>query len=65
MSYEDLEKAQAERAVKEAAKEAKKGAKNVTKVATVGKGKRGQKCKSLEEVGALELKAKVARISKA
>lgn len=65
MSYEDLEKARAERAVKEAAKEAKKGAKEVTKVATAGKGKRGQKRKSPEEAGASEPKAKVARMSKA
>ena len=65
MSYEDLKKARAERTVKEAAKEAKKGAKNVTKVATAGKGKRGQKRKSPEEAGASESKAKVARMSKA
>ncbi len=65
MSYEDLEKTRAERAVKEAAKEAKKGAKEVTKVATAGKGKRGQKRKSPEEVGASEPKAKVARMSEA
>lgn len=61
MSYEDLEKARAERAVKEAAKEAKKG----EKVATTDKGKRGRKGKSPEEAGAPEPKANVARMSEA
>jgi hypothetical protein len=55
MSYEDLEKARAERAAKEAAKEAKKAAKEAKKVAsitlgaegaTAGKKKRGRKRKS-------------------
>lgn len=72
MSYEDLEKARAERALKEAAKEAKRaareakeGAKEVQKVATAGKGKLGRKRKSPEEAGAPEPKAKVARMSEA
>ena len=72
MSFEDLEKARAERVVKEAAKEAKKaakevkeGAKEVKKLATAVTTKRGRKCKSGEEAGAPELKANVARTSEA
>ena len=73
MSYEDLEKARAERAMKEAAKEAKRaakeakeGAKQVRKVATAGKRERGRKRRILEEVaGAPEPDAKVARVSEA
>lgn len=61
MSYEDLEKARAERTVKEA----KKGAKEVKKVATTGKRKRGRKRKSPQDTGAPEPKAKVARMSEA
>ena len=79
MSYEDLEKARAERAAKEAAKEAKKAereakkaAKEVKKAAsatpaaeeaTTGKGQRGRKRKNLGEADAPEPKAKVARMS--
>jgi len=72
MSFEDLEKARAERVVKEAAKEAKKaakeakeGAKEVKKLATAVRRKRGRKCKSGEEAGAPELKVNVARTSEA
>lgn len=72
MSYEDLEMARAERAIKEAAKEAKRvakeakeGAKEVQNVDTAGKGKRGRKRKGPEEAGAPEPKAKVARMSAA
>lgn len=65
MSYEDLEKARAERAIKEAVKEAKKGAKKVKKVATAGNGKRSRKRKSPEEAGVPEPKAKVARMNEA
>lgn len=54
MNYEDLEKARAERAVKE-----------VNKVATAGKGKRARKRKSPQDAGAPEPKAKVARMSEA
>jgi hypothetical protein len=63
MSYEDLEKARAERAIKKAAKEAKKAAKKIKKVTTVDKGTGSRKRKSPEEVGMPELKAKIARIS--
>jgi len=49
MSYEDIEETRAKRAAKEEA--------------TTGKGKRGQKRKSpAPEAGALEPKAKVARM---
>lgn len=72
MSYEDLEKARAERALKEAAKETKKaakeakqGSKEVKKVATACKGKGGRKRQGPEEAGAPEPKAKVARMSEA
>lgn len=63
MSYEDLEKARAERAIKEAAKEVKKGTKKAKKVATAGNGKRGRNRKSAEEADASEPKTKVARMS--
>ncbi|OCL04245.1 hypothetical protein AOQ84DRAFT_380786 [Glonium stellatum] len=76
--WEDLEKAQAEHAVKEAmkakkeAKKAAKGAKRVAcaalraKKATAGKQKRGRKQKSNTIwANAPELKTKVARISEA
>jgi hypothetical protein len=68
MSYEDLEKARAERAVKElkkAAKEAKKVASATTEgvEASAGKGRRGRKRNSSEEAGTPEPKAKITRIS--
>ena len=72
MSFEDLEKARAERVVKEAAKEAKKaakeakkGAKKVSELATAVRRKRGRKYKSGEEAGTPELKANVAQTSEA
>jgi hypothetical protein len=73
MSYEDLEKARAERAAKEAAKEAKKAEKKANKAAkeakkvasatpeaeeaTAAKGKRGRKRKSPIEADAPEVDA--------
>ena len=72
MSYEDLEKAKAERAVKETAKEAKKAkkaeeeAKKAVKEAEeaiLGKNTCRRKRKSPAEADVLELKAKVARKS--
>lgn len=69
MSYEDLEKAKAERTAKETAKEAKKAkreAKEAVKEAeeaTAGKSTRGRKRKSPAEADAPEPKAKVARKS--
>ena len=65
MSYEDLEKARAERTIKEAAKEVKKGAKKVKKIVTAGNGKRDRKRKSPEEADVPEPKAKVARMNEA
>ena len=65
MSFEDLEKARAERVVKKAAKEAKEGAKEVKEFGTTVRRKRGQKCKSVEEAGAPETKANTARTSEA
>ena len=62
MSYEDLEKAKADRAAKKAAKEAKKAAKE-PREATAGKSTRGRKCKSSAEANSPEPKAKVARMS--
>ncbi len=41
MSYEDLEKVRAQRAVKEAAKEARKVVIETKRVATAGKGRKG------------------------
>ena len=58
MSYEDLEKARAERIVKEAVKEAEK-------VAIASKGKHGQKRKSTQAARAPEPKAKLLRMSEA
>ena len=55
-------KVRAERAVTEAGTQAKK---NSYKVATADRGKRGWKRQSPEEAGALEPKAKVARMSEA
>jgi len=63
MSYEDLKKARAERAMKEAAKEAKKAVKEIKKVTTADRGNSSRKRKSPEEAGAPELKAKIGRIS--
>ena len=76
MSYEDLEKAKAERAAKDAAKEAKKAEREAKKAekeakkaakeaedATAGKSTRGRKRKSPVEVDASEPKAKVVRKS--
>ena len=76
MSYEDLEKAKAERAAKEAVKEVRKAEKEVKKadkevkkaakeaeVAIAGKTKRGRKRKSPAD--APEPQAKVARMSEA
>ena len=63
MSYEDLEKARAERAMKEAAKEAKKAAKEIKKVTIADKGNGSRKRKSPGEAGAPELKTKIARMS--
>ena len=65
MSYENLEKARAERAVKEAANEAKKSAKKDKKVAPAGKENHGRKCKSSKEAGAPESKTKDVRMSEA
>ena len=72
MSYEDLEKARAKRAMKEAAKEAKRvakeakeGAKKVQKLATADKGKDGRKRKSPGEAGASDPDAKVPRMGEA
>ena len=71
MSFEDLEKARAERIIKEATKEAKKaakeakdGAKEVKKLATAVRRKRSRKCKS-GEGGTPELKAIAVRTSEA
>ena len=79
MSFEDLEKARAERVIKEATKEAKKaakeakeaakeakeGVKEVKKLATAVRRTRSRKCKSGEEGGTPELKAIVVRTSEA
>ena len=72
MSFEDLEKARAERVVKEATKEAKKaakeakeGAKEVKKLATAVRRKRSRKYKGREEGGTPELKAIAVRTSEA
>ena len=72
ISYKDLEKALAERAIKEAAKEAKRvtkeakvGAKKVQKLATADKEKDGRKRKSPEEAGASDPDAKVPRMGEA
>lgn len=54
MSYEDLEKARADRAVKEAAKEAKKAD-------TVGKRRYKRQCKNFEHTDMLEPEAQMAR----
>ena len=69
MSYEDLEKARAERAMKEAAKEAKRvakeakeGAEKVQKVTAASKRKDVQKRKSTEEARALESDARITRM---
>ena len=62
MSFEDLEKARAERVVKEAkkaAKEAKEGVKEIKKLTIAVRRTRGRKCKSGKEAGALEPKANV------
>src|SRR5271156_2530429 len=65
MSFEDLERAKAERAAKEAAQEAKKAAKEA-KAATAGKNPRGRKRKSTAtEADTPEPKAKAARMSDA
>ncbi|KAL2047833.1 hypothetical protein ABVK25_011288 [Lepraria finkii] len=58
MSYEDLEKARANRTMKEAAKEAKK-------IDTAGKRTHDRKRKSLEQTGIPEAEAKIARTSEA
>jgi hypothetical protein len=69
MSYEDLEKAKAERAAKETAKEAKKAEREARKAAkeakeeTPGKSIRGRKRKSPADADMPEPKAKVAQIS--
>ena len=65
MSFEDLEKARAERVVKEAAIDAKEGAKEVMKIATAVRRKRGRKRKSGDEAGTPELETMVARTSEA
>ncbi|MCJ1279485.1 hypothetical protein MMC21_007309 [Puttea exsequens] len=72
MSFENLERARAERAVKEAAKQAKKvakeakmAAKEAKNIATAGKGIRGRQRKSPEEASVPEPKVKVARMSEA
>ena len=68
MSYEDLEKARAERATKEAEKEAKKAKKDVYATPTAegaiaGKGKRDRKRMSRIEVDAPKSKGKMAQTS--
>ena len=55
MSYEDLKKARANRAIKEAAKEAKKAD-------TVGKRRHNRKHKSFEHTDMLETEAEVSWI---
>lgn len=79
MSYEDLQTARAERAMKEAAKEAKRaakeakkaakeakeGAEELQKVVIASKRKGSRKRKSLEEAGAPEPDTKVPRMSEA
>ena len=56
--YKDLEKARADRAVKETAKEAKQ-------INTAGKRTHGLKRKTLEQAGMLEAETRIARISEA
>ena len=58
MSYEDLEKARAERAVKEAAKEAKQ-------VDTAGRRMHGRKRKSIEKTGIPEAEPAIPWIGEA
>lgn len=66
ISYEDLEKAKAERAIKETAKEAlkaKREAKKEAEEAIAGKSTLGRKRKGPPAADAPEPKAKVARMS--
>jgi len=66
MSYEDLEKARAQRAAKEAAKEARKVATEARRVATAGKGKLSRKGKKNPAgAGALEPEATTLEMSEA